>query len=351
MPQKGVLLFPGVTASHSGCTCGPTQVPALEHVANRPIAHHVLDTMCAAGVDEVIVAGAADVLIDVQACLRRYDRARPTIDYAMSGKCTDMTAALQAAAPLVGAAPCIVHVGDGLLDAPLAPYVDALQTQGLDLILVCRDPSGWSGSNFAAPRNGSSLATRGIDCEAGLGVFGPGAFRDACNVGPDAEPSGLDRLAQHLSGEGRQVEVRLVEGWRQYRGSPQDLLEINRLALDLLAPSAPHRAGFDNRIEGRVQIDPTAKVSASVIVGPVVVGAGAEVSNAYIGPYTSIGAEARIEGAEIERSIILPGASIMHVGARLISSLVGRGAHVFRDFSLPRAMRLCVGDGDEVVLC
>jgi glucose-1-phosphate thymidylyltransferase len=100
-----------------------------------------------------------------------------------------------------------------------------------------------------------------------------------------------------------------------------------------------------------VQIDPTAKVSASVIVGPVVVGAGAEVSNAYIGPYTSIGAEARIEGAEIERSIILPGASIMHVGARLISSLVGRGAHVFRDFSLPRAMRLCVGDGDEVVLC
>jgi hypothetical protein len=41
----------------------------------------------------------------------------------------------------------------------------------------------------------------------------------------------------------------------------------------------------------------------------------------------------------------------MHVGTRLVSSLVGRGAHVFRDFSLPRAMRLCVGEGDEVALC
>lgn len=118
-----------------------------------------------------------------------------------------------------------------------------------------------------------------------------------------------------------------------------------------MTPSSPHGSGRDNRIEGRVQIHPTATVTTSVIVGPVVVGEGAEVFNAYIGPYTSIGAQARIEGAEIERSIVSPGASIVHVGARLVSSLVGRGAHVFRDFSLPRAMRLCVGEGDEVALC
>ena len=58
-----------------------------------------------------------------------------------------------------------------------------------------------------------------------------------------------------------------------------------------------------------------------------------------------------IEGVEIERSIISPCARVMHVGARVVSSLVGRGAHVFRDFSLPRAMRLQVAEGDEVALC
>jgi hypothetical protein len=31
--------------------------------------------------------------------------------------------------------------------------------------------------------------------------------------------------------------------------------------------------------------------------------------------------------------------------------VVGREARVFRDFSMPRAMRLQVGDGDEVALC
>ena len=56
------------------------------------------------------------------------------------------------------------------------------------------------------------------------------------------------------------------------------------------------------------------------------------------------------EGAEIERSIISDGARIMHVGGRIEASTVGRSARIFRDFALPRAMRLHVGDGVELAL-
>jgi hypothetical protein len=58
-----------------------------------------------------------------------------------------------------------------------------------------------------------------------------------------------------------------------------------------------------------------------------------------------------MDGAEIERSIVLAGASILHVGGRLVASVVGRDARIFRDFAMPRAMRLQVGDGDEIALC
>jgi glucose-1-phosphate thymidylyltransferase len=191
----------------------------------------------------------------------------------------------------------------------------------------------------------------GLLGDAGVGIFGPGAFRDACQSHRAPAPGSLGELAQQLSEVGGKVEVSLADGWRRYRGNPADLLEVNRLALELISPRFCHPSGTQNQIEGRVQIDRTATVTTSVIVGPVVVGEGAEVTNAYVGPYTSIGAGARIEGVEIERSIISPGASVMHVGGRLVSSLVGRGAHVFRDFSLPRAMRLRVGDGDEIALC
>jgi glucose-1-phosphate thymidylyltransferase len=313
-------------------------------VANRPIVHHVLDAMGRAGVDEVVVVGSADVLIDVRSCVSGYGPNPVRMDYAVSSEVSDTFGSLRAAAPLVGAAPCIVHVGDGLLDQPLAPYVEALGEKSLDLILLC--PNAQSGEPEApAP------TVPGLLCDAGVGVFGPGAFGHAFQARSDEPTWGLGELAQRLSDDGRHVEVHLADGWRRYRGNPKDLLDINRLALDLLAPHLHAANGRQNRIEGRVQIDPTATVTTSVIVGPVVVGAGAAITNAYVGPYTSIGDGAVIEGVEIERSIISPGARVMHVGARVVSSLVGRGAHVFRDFSLPRAMRLQVADGDEVALC
>jgi glucose-1-phosphate thymidylyltransferase len=81
-----------------------------------------------------------------------------------------------------------------------------------------------------------------------------------------------------------------------------------------------------------------------------VIGPHAQIADAYIGPYTSIGEGARVEGAEIERSIVASRASIMHVGGRPVASVLGRQARVFRDFSLHRALRLRVGDGTEVAL-
>ena len=90
-----------------------------------------------------------------------------------------------------------------------------------------------------------------------------------------------------------------------------------------------------NHVEGAVEIHPTATVESSTIVGPAIIGPGALVLDSYIGPYTSIGADVHIEGAEVERSIILPGARITHIGGRLVGSVVGRDARRFRDFSLP----------------
>jgi len=106
----------------------------------------------------------------------------------------------------------------------------------------------------------------------------------------------------------------------------------------------------DSRIEGRVEIDPTATISDSVISGPVVIGPHAQIIGAYIGPYTSIGAGVTIRGAEIERSIVSEGATIKHLAARIEGSTIGRGAQVSREFSLPRGVRMHLGEGAELVL-
>jgi glucose-1-phosphate thymidylyltransferase len=184
-----------------------------------------------------------------------------------------------------------------------------------------------------------------------VGVFAAQAFGRATEQLGRCGGADLAAAGKLLVASGGRVGLCPGDGWHRYRGHGADLLTLNRMVLDRLGGSIPPSARAGNRFEGRVLVDPTATLRSSVITGPAVIGPRATVIDAYVGPYTSIGAGARIEGVEIERSIVAAGASVVHVGGRLVSSLVGRDARVYRDFSLPRALRLWVGSGDEVALC
>ncbi len=343
MPLKGVVVFED--APHRrGCVCAKSELPALEDVANRPIAHHVLDALLAVDIVEIVVVGTGDALIEVQESLRRYSPQPARLDYAVCGDHFGLGDALRAAAPLIGSSACVVHVADGLLGETLVPYIRTVSEGPTDLAVLAAGDEHVNLHSLGAKSTPNDLGG------AGVGVFGPGAVMQVVEMESQAPGSGFDLVVDQLRGQGGRVEICAAEGWRRNSGKPEDLLDLNRLALDGLRLQLGPVNGRANQVEGRVHIHPTAEVIASVIIGPVVVAAGASIANSYIGPYTSIGAEAKIEGAEIERSIISPGAKVMHVGGRLVSSLVGRDARVFKDFSVPRAMRLRVSAGDEVAL-
>jgi glucose-1-phosphate thymidylyltransferase len=304
------------------------------------------------------VAGEADALIDVREFLECHEAFLEQAGYAVCAPAAGLGQTVRSVASFVGDAPCVLQPADGLLGEPVGPLVDLLRHGSPDLVLLV-SPKAIALSRDGRPRlvagvglgSTNGHATHDGHPVADVGVFGPGALKRASEIlGPDGEAD-LASIADRVAADGGKVLVHVVEGWHRYRGDAADLLELNRLALDGLVASVSASVRSENQIEGCVQIDPGADVRSSVIVGPSVIAAGATVMDAYIGPYTSVGAGARIEGAEIERSIISPGASVMHVGGRLVSSLVGRDARVFRDFSLPRAMRLRVGDGNEVALC
>ena len=337
MLLKSVMLVES-EATQLGHAHAGSRLTALDQVANRPIVHHVLDGLREASPGGIIVAGEADALIDIRACLREYEPALESVEYVVCHSGVGIASGLRAIAALVGDAPCLIQPADGLLDQPVTTLIALLADGSPDLVLC------------AARQGENALGGRG-DTTADIGVFGPGALAWATELLSSVGNGDLAFVGDQLAAAGGQVTLHLVDGWHRYRGRGWDLLTLNRVALDRLLGSIPSSAQFGNRFEGRVLIDPTATVRSSVITGPSVIGPGATVIDAYLGPYTAIGARARIEGVEIERSIVAPGANVMHVGGRLVSSIVGRDARVYRDFSLPRAMRVWVGDGDEVALC
>jgi glucose-1-phosphate thymidylyltransferase len=354
MARKGVILVAAPpTAGARPVNRRPT---VLEPVANRPIVSHVLDALGAASVNEVVVVAPDRVVGQVHASVGDESPAGVPVRYVVHQNASDVPDALRSAALLVGDASCIVHRGDGLLSQPLAPLADQFEQAPSDLMLLVHPAA--SQSDRLGIRAQRLLRIAELDSTrtslgiAGVCLFGPGALSRAGDAGvaadADFDPAGL---ADAISRAGGHLDVQAVRGWRYYSGDASDLLELNRATLDTLSPDCERPRDGDNQIEGRVAIHETASVTSSVIVGPVIIGAGARVADAYVGPYTSIGAGARIEGVEVERSIISPGASITHLGARLVASVVGTNARIYRDFSLPRAMRLRCGDDVEVALC
>jgi glucose-1-phosphate thymidylyltransferase len=355
MESRGLIIVEDV-GEDRGCR-RPGRVGALEHIANRPIVHHVLEMLVAAGINDVVVASSVERSAEVRkslSCREQQDDAR--LQYVVAPGPLDFGGALRLAAPSIGDAPCIAHLASGLLGEPLTPLVNRLRGDSPDVVLIMHPAP--APDEHLSPATQDMLHLAQLDPGrpalgvTGVWLFGPGALRNGATAtwgaGGDVD---LTMVAEHIAAAGGRLDVQLADAWRRYTGNPLDLLELNRIALDLLGPELLRPNNNGNRIEGRVRIDERASVRGSVIVGPTVIGPGACIADAYIGPYTSIGAGARIEGTEVERSIISAGASIMHIGGRLVTSVVGRDARIFRDFSLPRALRLQVGEGTEVALC
>jgi glucose-1-phosphate thymidylyltransferase len=364
MSRKAIV----IPTSSAGWGRDGSAAAPLQHAANRPILCHVLDALRGAAVAEVALLAPHRSLEQLRAAVEGDDLDGLEITYIPCGPGGDRRdrpeLALSAVAELVGEDACVVHAADGLLTQPLvellAPRLD--DATGDDLVAFAHRFSGGSATlasrrvirlvddalqaDGTAPDGDGALELTGV-CLLAAGSIG----RLAESVWEPGESVDLTAICERFVRSGARVRIEPAAGWLPYAGSTAELLALNRFLLEGLSADDAELQDDSNRVEGCVIVHPTATVRSSTIMGPAIVGAGAVVQDAYIGPYTSIGARAHIEGAEIERSVILDGARITHIGGRLVGSVVGRDARIFRDFSMPRAMRLSVGDGDEVALC
>jgi len=144
------------------------------------------------------------------------------------------------------------------------------------------------------------------------------------------------------------VEPHVVRGWWKDTGRLEDMLEANRLVLDNIETNLAGEL-IDSRADGRVIVQAGARLERSTVRGPAIIGAGARVIDAYVGPYTAVGEGCLIERAEVEHSILLPGSSVSGLDGRIESSLLGRNVTVARDEERqPRAYRFMVGDNSEI---
>ncbi|MBE3067419.1 MAG: glucose-1-phosphate thymidylyltransferase, partial [Chloroflexi bacterium] len=197
------------------------------------------------------------------------------------------------------------------------------------------------------------LVEKPAEPRSNLALVGVYMFTPAIHVCTRAiKPSARGELEitdaiQCLIDKGKRVEPHVVEGWWKDTGKLEDMLEANRLILDVLETDIAGTVE-NSKIHGRVVIEAGARVSNATIRGPVIIGERTVIEDSYIGPYTSIYFDAEVRNSEIEHSIILEQSQVLDLRGRMEGSLIGKNVKIARLDQRPKAYRFMVGDNSWI---
>jgi len=189
--------------------------------------------------------------------------------------------------------------------------------------------------------------------QTGIYIYDPHIFEAVENIPPSARGEyEISDANTYLIEKGFNVGYEEITGWWKDTGKPEDLLEGNQLILhDLLDTKNEANVAPGVVIQGKVKIEKGVFIGGkSLIRGPVAIGKNCVITDSYIGPYTSIGNNAKILNTEIEHSIIFDNVEIK-CGRRIVDSLVGYNATIASSTdSLPLGHKLIIGDNSVVEL-
>jgi glucose-1-phosphate thymidylyltransferase len=180
-------------------------------------------------------------------------------------------------------------------------------------------------------------------------MFGPEIFESVSRIQPSFRNElEITDAIQNLIDRGLTVRPHIVDGWWKDTGKLEDMLEANRLILDTQERRIEGSVDDESRVEGKVVIEAGAVIERSTIRGPAIIGRGARIVQAYVGPFTSIMNDVEIRDSEIEHSIVLEGACIRDLANRVTDSLIGKNVRIYRMPVKPSAYRFMLGDNSEV---
>jgi glucose-1-phosphate thymidylyltransferase len=334
-----------------------TSAKQLVPVANKPVLFYGIEAMAEAGIDEVGIIIAPETGDEIREAAGDGSRFGVRITYIVQDEPLGLAHAVLTAEPFLGDSPFVMYLGDNLLQGGISGLVRAFtsnQPDALILLTPVPDPEHYGVAELDGDSRVVRLDEKPPQPRTNLALVGVYMFTPQVHDAARAiSPSGRGELEitdaiQHLVDSGARVEPHVVEGWWKDTGRLDDMLEANRLILETIH-AANDGDCVDSTVDGRVIIEPGARLERSTVRGPAIIGANTRLIDAYVGPYTAIAENCVVEQAEIEHSILLAGARVRNLSGRMESSLLGRNVVVERDEGRqPRAYRFMVGDNSEI---
>lgn len=354
--MKGLVLAGGAGSRLRPLTY--TGAKQLVPVANRPILFYVIDNLVEAGIREIAIIISPETGQEVQRVLGDGSAFGAELHYILQDKPAGLAHAVRTARPYLGDSPFCMFLGDNLIgmkvgDAARA-FLDDPSVAAAVMLKEVADPRSFGVAEVDEQGNVVRLVEKPKEPKTNLALVGVYMFRpaifeaiDQIVPSPRGELEITDAISQLIT-TGQRVNCSRVSSWWLDTGKKDELLLANATVLDAwLEHDVQGTVCPQSNVSGRVRIEAGAEVVRSTIRGPVVIGRGARIVDAKIGPFTSLGDGVHVERSGVSNSVLLEAARIVDI-PRLEDSLVGRRVVVSPGNVAAHGVSLLVGDDCKV---
>jgi glucose-1-phosphate thymidylyltransferase len=324
-------------------------------IANKPVLEHVLENIRDLGVTEVgVIVG--DRASQVRAALGDGSRLGVRITYIPQAEPKGLAQCVSLAGDFLGDDDFVMYLGDNMLLGGVAAMAEHFVTERPAAQVVVHkvpDPRGFGVAELSADGRVERLVEKPAVPRSDLALIGVYFFTPAIHAAVDAiEPSARGELEitdaiQWLVARGADVRAVHYDGYWKDTGRVEDVLECNRMLLDEVRTAVDGAVDAASVLVGPVVVEAGARITGSRVEGPAVIGAGTVVEDSFVGPHTSVGRDCVLRGTRIDYSIVLDGATVDHVRG-LSGSVIGRSASIGRTDRGTGCHRLVVGDHTRV---
>jgi len=356
--MKGLVLAGGSGTrlrplTHSGAK-------QLVPVANRPILFYVLDNLVDAGITDIGVVVSPETGREIRDRVGDGSRWGAKLSFIVQPHPGGIAHATWIARDYLAGEDVCVALGDNLVGSKIRRAVDAfrrsLDLEALVLLKEVSDPRAFGVAEIDGQGGVVRLIEKPNEPPSNLALVGIYLFRSSifdaiAKIAPSVrgELEITDAITELIE-QGKRVQFERLESWWLDTGKKDDLLLANETVLrDWLVHAVHGSVCSASQLSGCVRIEEGAVVLRSTIRGPVIIGSGARIEDARIGPLSSIGDGCVVVRSGIERSVLLEGSHVTDV-ERLEDSLVGRRVTVRAGGMDRGALSLLVGDDSQITL-
>lgn len=327
-------------------------------LGGRPIIFYSIEHLVKSGIEDIgIIVGEADD--DLMKIIGDGSRWGVKITYFKQKELLGVGGALLLVRDYVKDEPFILYLGDNIAQCDIASLVNQYFAKKLNaMLLLARIDKP---QRFGVPeiQDGKIIKVEERPmyplsdfAVSGVYIYDQYVFKALENLRlSDRGQYEISDIHNYYINNGLALDFVEINQWWKDRGNAEDLLSGNRFVLENITFKNPttvsNKYDLANsvRVEGSVLIGNGARIVGKTLLrGPLVIGENCFIKDSYVGPYTSIGSNTEISGAEIENSIIMNYVNI-YTNKRIIDSVVGSNSSIVSNIDvLPKGQQIVTGE-------